>query len=322
MKDEIKSRLKIDKYEKIPFISINAYRSAGRYVQSGKEKIALIYAEGNIIDGKGEHGSIGSESYRSMLRKARLDKSIKAIVLRINSGGGSSMASESIWREMVLAKKEKPVIVSFGDVAASGGYYIACGADSIFAQPNTITGSIGVFGIIPNMQDFFRNKLGITFDGVKTSEYADAGTFTRPMNEKEKQIIQEEIDRIYMIFKTRVADGRKRDTAFVDSIAQGRVWTGLRAKDIGLIDKFGGIERAVRSAAYMAKLDNYELKEYPETQTLVQQILGKSSTPLNYADQLKAELGEEQFLLFQQLKKIKEMTNTVQGRLPFEFVIR
>ena len=133
------------------------------------------------------------------------------------------MASENIWRELSLAKKEKPVVVSFGDVAASGGYYLACGADSIFAQPNTITGSIGVFGIIPNMEGFFKNKLGITFDGVKTGPYADAMSITRPMNEEEKKLVQEEIERVYALFKKRVAEGRKRDTAYVDSIAQGRV---------------------------------------------------------------------------------------------------
>src|SRR5204863_464110 len=168
--------------------------------------------EGNIIDGKNEQGTMGTETYRDLIRKARLDKSIKAIVFRVNSGGGSALASENIWRELALAKKEKPVVVSFGDVAASGGYYISCAADSIFALPTTITGSIGVFGIIPNMQAFFKNKLGVTFDGVKTGPYANAMTVTKPMNENEKKIIQAQIETIYSQFKQRVAEGWKMRT--------------------------------------------------------------------------------------------------------------
>ena len=320
VKDEIKSKLKIDKYQRISFITINAYMEADKYIKSGGEKIALIYAEGDIVDGKGDQENIGSDHYRTLIRKARLDKTIKAIVFRINSGGGSSIASENIWRELSLAQKEKPVIVSFGDVAASGGYYIACAADSIFAQRNTITGSIGVFGIIPNMEGFFKNKLGVTFDGVKTGPYADMMTITRPMNEKEKQLIQKEIEIIYSLFKQRVADGRKKDTAYVDSIAQGRVWTGLRAIDIGLIDRFGGIEDAVKSAASMAKLTDYQVKEFPEPRGLFEQIFGKSA-PLSYNEQVKQEIGEDNYKLYLQLKKIKQMSNTIQARLPFEFFI-
>jgi protease-4 len=279
----------------------------------------LIYAEGNIVDGKTDEG-IGGETYRNLVRKARLDQSIKAIVFRVNSGGGSSMASEAIWRELSLAKKEKPVVVSFGDVAASGGYYISCAADSIFALPTTITGSIGVFGIIPNMQAFFNNKLGITFDGVKTAPYADAGSVHRPMSEKEKQIVQTNVDLIYSQFKQRVADGRKKDTAYVDSIAQGRVWTGLRAKDIGLIDRFGGIEDAIKSAATMAKLTDYRVAEYPEPKNIFDRLFGKED-PLSYNDKLKKELGAENYTLYLEMKRVKEMSNTVQARLPFQFFI-
>ena len=322
VKDEIKQKLGIGKYDRINFITINTYRAVGGYVKGGGDKIALIYANGDIIDGKADQGRIGGESYRSLIRKARLDKTIKAIVLRINSGGGSAMASENIWRELDLARKEKPLIVSFGDVAASGGYYIACAADSIFAQRNTITGSIGVFGIIPNLEGFFKNKLGITFDGVKTGPFADAMTVTRPMNENEKQIIQGEIENIYALFKKRVAEGRKRDTAYIDSIAQGRVWTGLRAREIGLVDRFGGIEDAVHSAAAKAKLTNYQVKEYPEHETVLQQLLGKSGPPMNYTEQLKEEIGAENYKLFEQMKRIKEMTNSIQARLPFDFTIR
>jgi protease-4 len=321
VKDEIKSRLKLDKYEKIEFISISRYMAASHLTRGNGEKIALIYAEGDIIDGKSQQGTIGSETYRNLIRKARLDKSIKAIVFRVNSGGGSSMASENIWRELELAKKEKPVVVSFGDVAASGGYYISCGADSIFALPQTITGSIGVFGIIPNMQSFFKNKLGVTFDGVKTATYADAMTITKPMNDQERKMIQGVIERIYAQFKQRVADGRKKDTAYVDSIAQGRVWTGFRAKDIGLIDRFGGLDDAVQCAARMAKLSNYRLAELPESMNLIDKLLGKKD-PFNFDDKMKEELGEENFRVYTELKKIRELSGSVQARVPFEIAVK
>lgn len=319
VKDEIKGKLDLKKYEKIDYLTINSYMEARSFDYSGSDRIALIYAEGDIIDGKGDQGTIGSESYRNLIRKARLDKSVKAIVFRVNSGGGSSLASENIWRELSLAKKDKPVVVSFGDVAASGGYYISCAADSIFSQPVTITGSIGVFGIIPNMQPFFRDKLGVTFDGVKTSPYADAGAIYRPMNETEKKMTQAGVEIIYTQFKQRVAEGRKKDTAFIDSIAQGRVWTGLRARDIGLVDRFGGLDDAIRSAAAMAKLDNYKLRELPEAPNLVEQLFGKKK-PISYADRLKAELGEENYKIYLEIKKVKELTG-VQARLPFQAFI-
>ncbi len=319
VKDEIKNKLSIDKYERISFITINNYLAATDINKGSGEKIALIYAEGDIVDGKTDEG-IGGENYRNLIRKARLDRSVKAIVFRVNSGGGSSMASETIWRELALAKQEKPVVVSFGDVAASGGYYISCAADSIFALPTTITGSIGVFGIIPNMQAFFKNKLGVTFDGVKTAPYADAGGIYRPLNEKEKQLVQANVNMIYTQFKQRVADGRKKDTTYVDSIAQGRVWTGVRAKEIGLIDRFGGIDDAIKSAATMAKLKEYRIREYPEPKNIFDQLFGKAD-PLNYADKMKEELGAENYKIYLEMKRVKEMSNTVQARLPFQFFI-
>jgi protease-4 len=324
LRDYIKAKVGATKYERINFVTAGDYNTAVDYKSVTGEKIALIYAEGDIVDGKGSKTSIGSETFQTLFRKARLDRSVKAIVFRINSGGGSSLASEHIWREVSLARKDKPVIVSFGDVAASGGYYIATGADSIFAMPTTITGSIGVFGIVPNMEGFFKNKLGVTFDGVKTAPYADLMSITHPMNEDEKKLVQAEIERIYKTFKQRVADGRKRDTAYVDSIAQGRVWTGMRAREIGLIDRFGTLDDAIRSAARMAKLDKYYVKEYPESSGFLSQLLGKvdNSNPLSYAAELKKEIGEEQFTILEQLKKIKDMTGTVQARLPFTFFVR
>jgi protease-4 len=321
IKDEIKTKLNIGKYDRINFVTINAYAALGNFKKLNGEKIALIYAEGDIVDGNVPQGAIAGDNYRSLIRKARLDKTIKAIVFRVNSGGGSVLASETIWRELSLAKKEKPVVVSFGDVAASGGYYISCSADSIFASPVTITGSIGVFGIVPNMQGFFKNKLGITFDGVKTGPYADAATIVKPMTDDEKKIIQNDIERIYAQFKHRVADGRKKDTAAVEEIAQGRVWTGQKAITFGLIDRFGGIDDAIECAARMAKLKEYYVAEYPEVKNIFDQVFGQAM-PLNFNNKIKNEIGEDNFKLFEQLKKIKQMTNTVQARLPFEFFIK
>jgi protease-4 len=319
VKDEIKNKLGIAKYEKINFISINKYARAGSFKKTGSENIALIYAEGDIIDGSSEQpGTIASENYMKLIRKARLDQSIKAIVFRVNSGGGSSLASENIWRELSLAKQEKPVVVSFGDVAASGGYYISCAADSIFAEPNTITGSIGVFGIIPNMETFFKNKLGVTFDGVKTAQNADAGVF-HPLNENEKRMIQQSIEITYKQFKERVANGRKKDTAFIESIAQGRVWSGDDAIRIGLIDHFGGLQDAIDCAARLAKTTDYRLREFPEPQNIFDRIFGSSSN--NYSSKMKEDLGEENFKIYQEIVRIKQMTNTTQARLPFEFLI-
>lgn len=323
IKDEIKTKLEIDKLEKINFLSIGAYREATTSLASNtRGNIALIYAEGDIIDGKSGEGSIGSETYRNMIRKARLDQNIKAIVVRVNSGGGSAMASEDIWRELSLARKAKPVVVSFGDVAASGGYYLSCAADSIFALPTTITGSIGVFSVYPDMEQFFRNKLGVTFDGVKTGPYANTGSITRPLTEDEKQRTQESVERIYALFKKRVADGRRKDTAAVEEIAQGRVWTGYRAKEIGLIDQFGGLQQAVECAARMAKLSDYTIRELPETYGFFEKIFGRKDPAASYTTVLREQLGEDYFRVYTQLEKVRRMGEAVQARMPFEMVIR
>jgi protease-4 len=273
------------------------------------------------VDGEGDDDNIGGERFRAIIRKARLDKSVKAIVLRVNSGGGSALASDIIWRELQVARQDgKPVVVSFGDVAASGGYYIGCGADSIFANPNTITGSIGVFGIIPNMQDFFKNKMGVTFDAVKTAPYADAGSVTRPLNEGEQRLIQREIDRIYAQFKQRVAQGRKRDTAYVDSIAQGRVWSGEDAVQIGLVDRLGSMEDAVRSAAKLAKLTDYGVKEYPEDEGWLSNFLNRKKQEPEAL--IRQQVGEENYKMYRQLVRIRRMSGSIQARMPFELLIK
>ncbi|RYY15669.1 MAG: signal peptide peptidase SppA, partial [Chitinophagaceae bacterium] len=254
VRNEIRTKLNIGATEKINFVSISKYAEAVSLRKAAPDKIAVIYAAGNIIDGKGDRSNIGGDTYRNLIRKARMDKSIKAIVLRVNSGGGSALASENIWRELVLAKKDKPIVVSFGDVAASGGYYISAPANVIFAQPNTITGSIGVFSVVPNMQKFFNNKLGITFDAVKTAPDADAGTVVQPLTPSQQRFFQESVDSIYRTFKTRVAEGRNMSMEMVDSIGQGRVWSGKRALGLGLVDKLGGLQDALAAAAALAKL--------------------------------------------------------------------
>ncbi|MES2882329.1 MAG: signal peptide peptidase SppA, partial [Bacteroidota bacterium] len=321
VKAEMKKNLGVDKTGKFNTFSLSTYNDAVNLRTGKPDRIALILAEGDIVDGEGSDDNIGGDKFRKLIRKARLDKSVKAIVMRVNSGGGSALASENIWRELQLAKQDgKPVVVSFGDVAASGGYYIAAGADSIFANPNTITGSIGVFGIIPNMQAFYKNKLGITFDGVNTATYADAGGTHRAMNEAEKKIIQASIDRIYLQFKQRVADGRKKNIALVDSIAQGRVWSGEDALRLGLVDKFGNLQDALNSAARMAKMKEYSIREYPEQKNWLQSLINKNKPEPEAM--IKKEVGEENFRMYQQMKKIKEITGSVQARLPFEFIIR
>lgn len=320
VKDEIRGLLKVEKIDKLNFVPLGKYAKAVEYKRTGREKISVIYAEGDIVDGKGERTIIGSDSYVSLIRKMRMDKNIKAIVFRINSGGGSAMASENIWRELSLARKDKPVVISFGDVSASGGYYLSCNADSIFAQPNTITGSIGVFSILPNMQKFFNNKLGMTFDGVKTAPDADALSVTKPLTEAQRKWLQNDVDSIYLTFTTRVADGRKKDRLYIDSIGQGRIWSGSKALQLGLIDRIGGLQDAIDCAARMAKVTDYKLREYPEPENWLQRILGGYQTNAKAAA-IKEELGPEGIKTYEAIKKMKRMAGGAQARLPFEFVI-
>jgi protease-4 len=228
------------------------------------------------------------------------------------------LASDVIWREVELTKKVKPIMVSMGDVAASGGYYIACNADSIFAQPNTITGSIGVFGIIPNMKKFFNNKLGITFDGVQTGKYADI-SINRPLQEDEKMILQQEINQIYKTFTQKVATGRRKTVAYVDSIGQGRVWTGEQALKNGLVDRLGNIDDAIRSAAKMAKLKDYKVVAYPSQKDPFQEIFETSSDKIRTYF-TKQELGD-QYTYYQQIKSVLNRSG-MQARMPYEVMIK
>lgn len=288
-----------------------------------KPKVAVVYAQGDIMTGESEDGRIGSATLSEAIRKVREDSTVKAIVLRVNSPGGSGLASDVIWREVQLAKQVKPVVVSMGDVAASGGYYISCAANKIYAEPSTITGSIGVFGMIPNMQGFFNQKLGITFDGVQTHKYAGMMTTSRPLTAEEKGIIQGYVDRFYDTFKSRVAEGRKMTVAQVDSIGQGRVWTGTDAKARGLVDAIGGLEAAIAEAGTMAGLgkDEYRTVDYPEQKDFFQELM-EGLNGESKAWVARQAFGEDAELLhqFEAVRKARGMTG-IQARLPFELEI-
>ena len=317
---ELKNKLNIKNDRDISSVSIGKYVLAteNKSTEYSKDKIAIIFASGDIISGNGDEGTIGSERISKAIRKARLDKSVKAIVLRVNSPGGSALAADVIWREMVLAKKEKPVVVSMGDVAASGGYYISCAANKVFADPNTITGSIGVFGIIPNFQKALQNKLGITFDRVSTNKHSDFIPVTRAMDTEELGIMQMDIERIYKTFIGHVAEGRKTTTAAIDSIGQGRVWSGVDAKRLNLIDEFGGLNNAIEEAAKLAKLTKYNILSLPALQDpitkLIQQLTGE------YKDaSIQKELGEY-YGYFTYLRKLAK-ADKIQARLPFEMSV-
>lgn len=318
--DELKKRVSISNEKDLKIMKFAKYASASENEENSgsNDKIAVIYASGNIISGEGDDESIGSERISKAIRKARLDEKVKAIVLRVNSPGGSALASDVIWREMVLAKKVKPVVVSMGDVAASGGYYISCAASKIFASPNTITGSIGVFGVIPNTQKFFNNKLGVTFDGVKTNTYADFIPTTRPMSADEKNIITREIENIYTTFITHVAEGRKMEVAQIDSIGQGRVWSGTDAKRIGLVDELGGFEDAVAAAAKLAKLDDYKLMELPVQKDPFTRIL-ESFSGDNTSVLLKKELGPA-YSYYSYLKNMSQIKG-IQAMMPYDIEV-
>jgi len=283
-------------------------------------RIAVVYALGDIAGGEGDDNSIGSESISKALRKVRLDKNIKAVVLRVNSPGGSSLASDVIWREVMLTQKVKPIIVSMGDVAASGGYYISCAADSIFAEPNTITGSIGIFAILPNMQKLFNSKLGVTFDGVKTGKFADLGNTTRPLTPDERAILQSEINHGYGDFTNAVAAGRHKTQAYINSIGQGRVWTGAQAVNIGLVDRLGNIDDAVKSAAKKAKLKDYRLVAYPEQKSVLNKLSSSFGADMK-TRMLKSELGEN-YNVYEQIKNVTQMMRTPLARMEYDVVVK
>ena len=314
----IKKNIQIAETDKITFASLTDYTEANTNTKLSKNKIAVIYAVGEIESGEGDDGKIGSERIAKAIKDARLDKDVKAIVLRVNSPGGSALASDVIWRETVLAQKAKPFIVSMGDVAASGGYYISCAADRIFAQPNTITGSIGVFGMIPNAQKALSEKLGITIDTVNTNKHSDVGTILRGATTVEYEYIQQSVEHIYDVFITKVATGRKTTKNNIDSIGQGRVWSGADAIKINLVDELGGINDAIAYAAKQAKLNEYKLLELPKQKDPLQELLGNTKEEMETRS-MKSNLGET-YLYVKQIKNVLQMKG-VQARLPYEMII-
>jgi protease-4 len=325
--DELKDRTGTEKKSTVPSIELKDYTKSDADKDddsndknsSSKNRIAIIYASGEINGGDGDDNTIGSERISKALRKARLDNKIKAVVLRVNSPGGSSLASDVIWREVMLTKKAKPIIVSMGDLAASGGYYISCAADSIFAEPNTITGSIGIFAILPNMQKLFNDKLGITFDGVTTGKYADLGDISKPLSPDERAILQNQVNHGYDDFTKAVAAGRHKTQAYINSIGQGRVWTGAQAIKIGLVDRLGNINDAVNSAAKMAKLNDYKLVEYPEQKSILDKFGSNFNVEMK-TRAIKSELGDN-YKYYEQIKGVTQMMRTPQTRLPYDIMI-
>jgi protease-4 len=317
----MKEQIGLDSSEKLNYSDYWAFQefeTDGNIV--GTEKIAVIYAVGDIKDGKGDEQTIGSSTMIEEIKKARADSSIKAIVLRINSPGGSALASDIIWRELILTKEVKPLIASMGDVAASGGYYIAAACDSILAQPNTITGSIGVFGILFNGKDFINNKLYITTDREKTGPYADIGSFTRAVDKDERAIIQQEVEDVYKKFLEIVSTGRKLSEESVDSIAQGRVWSGISAKNNKLIDSEAGLEEAIELAAKMARLEVYKTVYLPERPNLYLKQLFRDTENSLRQSYMEYELGDL-YPWVKAAQKVQQIKG-VQTRLPVDIVIK
>lgn len=280
-----------------------------------RNKIAVIFAEGDIVQGEGPQDMIGSERISRAIRNVRLDGSYKALVLRVNSPGGDGIASDIILREMKLTGDSMPVVVSMGNYAASGGYYISCSADKIVAQPTTITGSIGVFGVIPNFKEFFNEKLGITFDGVGTNQNSDYISVTKPLSDFQRNVLQTEIERFYTTFIKHVADGRGMTTDEVDAIGQGRVWSGTDALEIGLVDQLGGLDDAIQLAAELAGIEEYRTVDLPEVKEPIEQLMENLMGETTRTRLLKQELGEF-YKLYQYVDFVKASSG-IQTRLPF-----
>jgi protease-4 len=312
--------LKNKKDEKIDYISLTDYTNSPKStkVSHAKEKIAVIYADGDITMGEAQD-QVTADRFAKAIEKARTDENVKAIVLRVNSPGGMMLAADIILHELMLAAKVKPVVSSFGDYAASGGYYIACASSYIFAQPNTITGSIGVFSVIPNFGNALKNKLGITFDMVKTHENAEYISVTHPLTPYQKEMMQIENDKAYQTFIGYVAKNREITKAQVDSIGQGRVWTGLDAKKIGLVDEIGGIDAAIAKAAELAKIKDYRLMNLPRLKNPLEQVMESLSGKKQQEQVLMNEFGQL-YDYYRFLRSCEEYKG-VQARLPWLLTI-
>lgn len=324
-KDEVLSYLKNmsnrEADESLRTLSLEDMKNVKRNVPKDKSGniIAVYYAYGEIDNSTSTDEGIDSKKVCRDLRKLREDETVKAVVLRVNSPGGSAYGSEQIWNEVVKMTAEKPVVVSMGDYAASGGYYISCAADCIVANPTTLTGSIGIFGMFPNMEKLFSDKLGLNFDMVKTNKLADMGDLTRPFNAAESEIMQNYINNGYKLFVKRCADGREMTTEAIEKIAEGRVWTGATAKELGLVDELGGLDKALEIAAEKAGVEAYSTITYPAKEGMFSSLLNQSKN--DYIEgQLEESIGEY-YHQFKFIKNLKE-ADPVQARLPFEMIIK
>ncbi|MEY5046732.1 MAG: signal peptide peptidase SppA [Bacteroidota bacterium] len=315
----LKKRLGIHEVtKKIPFVSIEEINEQLNTETEPENKIAVVVASGEIKGGNGnDEDAIYAPKLIAELKKAVDDASVKAIVLRINSPGGSALASDLMWREIEILKKRKPIVASMGDYAASGGYYMAMPCNKIVAQPTTITGSVGVFGLMFGFQDFLKNKIGVTVDGHYTGKFTDVGSMLRPLTEYEKKTIQTEVERIYHIFVTKAAQGRKLKYEQMHEYAQGRVWTGTQAKKIGLVDEIGGVETAVKLAAKLSKVDKYKVKYFPESKSFIENVTQNLSGSENESKIIATELGE----LYPYFRTLQQINNHrgIEAYLPYEF---
>ncbi len=322
MKAEVKKLLKLDADKKISQLSIADMATVKEEGNDGDDEIAVYYAYGDIVDSpaagslfSNSHAIVGNDVCKDLEELAN-DDDVKAVVIRINSGGGSAYASEQMWHQIDLLKKKKPVVISMGGMAASGGYYMSCNANYIFAEPTTLTGSIGIFGVIPNFSDLATNKLGLKFDEVKTNRNALFGSQARMMNEEEVTFLQGAITRGYHLFRQRVADGRKMSVDQVEQIAQGHVFTGEDALKIKLVDELGGLDKAVAKAAALAKTKSYYTQGYPAPLDFFDQLLQESTDNGSYLDgKLKTSLGT----LYEPMKMVNNITtmDRIQARMPW-----
>lgn len=319
-RDELIDTLKImsgvSKDKELNLISMTKYSKVPdtKTTYSAKNKIAVIYASGTIVTGKGNDSNIGGNYYADVIRKARLDTSIKTIVLRVDSPGGSATASDLMWRELDLSAKVKPVVISMGNYAASGGYFISAPGTKIYADPMTISGSIGVFGLIPNAGKLLEDKLGLTTEIVNTNKNSDFPSIIRPMKPYEKELMQLSIEKIYSDFVSKVASGRKMSSASVDSIGQGRVWSGTSALKIGLVDEIGGLKDAIKGAAKLAGIESFSVKELPVLEDPYTRILSQLTGEVKQSI-LKNELGES-VKYYNMVQEVKAMSG-IQARLPY-----
>ncbi len=319
--DSMRQKLGIEEEDtQIDFIKYGKYKKSIKSEGGGTDRIAVIIASGNIVSGEGDNQSIGSDKFAKEIRDARLNDRVKAVVLRINSPGGSALASDVIWREVQLTSKVKPIIASMSDVAASGGYYMAMACDTIVAQPNTITGSIGIFGMIPNVKGFLNDKLGITTESIETGELSNLYKVTSPLTEFERSIIQNSIEEGYESFTRKAAAGRGMSLDALLEVASGRVWSGIEAKDRNLVDVLGSFDDAIRIAAAKAGLEegNYRLRYYPEQKSFMEQIVEKLEGNVE-ARMLEAQLGVLAPYA-KQLQELKHYTG-IQARMPYDLII-